>query len=162
MGKRKHRSRSNSSSRRKGHKHSKSRRKSRDTSRDSHHRNSTRHSRDTTRSRSRSIPSGNSPSLPNDILSQILEKLSRQEERLHCIEVMTSAGEPLPSTEILASDHQLTEEETVPQNRGSEPGMSPRRPSYPIFIGFVAKSGHNRLLSSQHFLSKSFRSRSRR
>ncbi|KMQ88776.1 hypothetical protein RF55_11678 [Lasius niger] len=34
---------------------------------------------------------------------------------------MTSGGEPLSTAQILASDHQLSEEETVLQNRGSEP-----------------------------------------
>ena len=156
MGKRRHRSHSrpkhSSSS-----KHTNPRHRSRNTSRDSYHGRSSHQSRDATRSRSRSIPSSNTFSLPNDVLSQILEKLSRQEERLNSIKVMTSGGEPLSTAQILASDHQLSEEETVLQNRGSEPGMSSRRPSFPIFIGFVAKSGHNRLRSSPHSLVFSFR-----
>lgn len=68
-------------------------------------------------------------------MSLILEKLTRQ-EGLASIEVMTSRGEISLLTQPLASD-QLTEKETVLQNRGSEPGMSSCRPSFPIHIKFV-------------------------
>lgn len=69
-------------------------------------------------------PASKRPTPSHDTLSLILEKLTKQEERLTSLEVKTAGETEIEEPRSTNAD-QRSEEETVLQNRGSEPGMFP-------------------------------------